>query len=400
MNDLISVIVPIYNAELYLKICIDSIINQTYDKLEIILVDDGSNDHSSEICDNYALIEPRIHVIHQTNHGLVYSRKTGVRACHGSYILFVDADDWIEANMVSSLYALADTHDADVVISAANIYTGESSFQKSNDVPDGIYTDDKLEELKHTLFRTEDYFALPLLPYLWNKLWKTNMIYDYILSADENIKVGEDVAIGFPAILNCKTLLVTNIAYYYYRQNPQSMIREKRNEHAELLNSQRLYRYLNQQCQKLGYLTWLTRGIERYFINQLLTRSYSIVNTSMAPDGLFAFVETVTHPIILYGAGAFGCAVYDHARQIHLEVKAWIDGNAETLSKLDLPVVTLTDVSISKDDIIFIAVFKKSSAAHITNDLIQHGAAPENIFCFNITELEEKQLIESMQYIK
>lgn len=95
-RNMISVIVPIYNIQEYLPQCIDSIINQTYTELEIILVDDGSTDSGGSICDEYALNDSRVKVIHKKNGGLVSARKAGIRAAHGEYITFVDGDDWIE----------------------------------------------------------------------------------------------------------------------------------------------------------------------------------------------------------------------------------------------------------------------------------------------------------------
>lgn len=103
-QDLVSIIVPVYNAEEYLEECICSITNQSYDNTEIILVDDGSTDKSSEICDKLALSDARITVIHKENGGLSSSRNTGLEVAHGKYIMFVDSDDYIDQDMVHSLY--------------------------------------------------------------------------------------------------------------------------------------------------------------------------------------------------------------------------------------------------------------------------------------------------------
>lgn len=106
-NNLISIIVPVYNVEQYLSKCIDSIINQTYKNLEIILIDDGSTDKSGEICDKYKNEDKRIIVIHQLNGGVSAARNTGIGVAKGKYILFIDSDDWIEKDYVSSLFTYA-----------------------------------------------------------------------------------------------------------------------------------------------------------------------------------------------------------------------------------------------------------------------------------------------------
>ena len=102
-ESLISVIVPIYNAESYLRQCIDSILKQTYEQLDILFVDDGSTDSSGKICDEYRALDPRVRVIHKRNEGLMKARKTGVNYAKGDYVTFVDADDWIEPNTYLSM---------------------------------------------------------------------------------------------------------------------------------------------------------------------------------------------------------------------------------------------------------------------------------------------------------
>ena len=103
-KDLISVVIPVYNTEKYLKECIDSVINQSYNNLEIILVDDGSTDNSLEICNKYADMDKRIKVIHKNNGGLSDARNVGIENANGKYITFVDSDDFIENDMYELLY--------------------------------------------------------------------------------------------------------------------------------------------------------------------------------------------------------------------------------------------------------------------------------------------------------
>ena len=116
MDPLISVIVPIYNVEAYLDKCISSIMTQTYTNLEILLVDDGSTDRSSEMCDAYACIDSRIKVIHKVNGGQSSARNVALEVCCGKYISFVDGDDWIEADMYSVLVEQLEKLDADLAI--------------------------------------------------------------------------------------------------------------------------------------------------------------------------------------------------------------------------------------------------------------------------------------------
>ena len=107
-SPLISVIVPIYRVEVYLEKCINSILNQTYKNLEVILVDDGSDDTCPEICDRYAEKDSRVKVIHKQNGGVASARNAGLMSCHGEYITYIDPDDWALEDMLMTLYRLID----------------------------------------------------------------------------------------------------------------------------------------------------------------------------------------------------------------------------------------------------------------------------------------------------
>lgn len=120
MKDLISIIVPIYNVEKYLSKCIDSIINQTYQNIEIILVDDGSPDNCSQICDDYAERDKRIVVVHKKNGGLSDARNYGLDVCKGEYITFIDSDDYVESNYIEVLYRLLKDTNSDISIVGTN----------------------------------------------------------------------------------------------------------------------------------------------------------------------------------------------------------------------------------------------------------------------------------------
>ena len=115
MNELISIIVPVYKVEPYLNKCVDSIINQTYKNIEIILVDDGSPDNCGKICDDYTKKDSRIKVIHKKNGGLSDARNYGIEASIGDYIMFVDSDDYISANMCEILLKTAKKYNADII---------------------------------------------------------------------------------------------------------------------------------------------------------------------------------------------------------------------------------------------------------------------------------------------
>lgn len=134
----ISVIIPIYNVEQYLSQCLDSIINQTYTNLEIILINDGSTDNSKKICNQYKLLDSRIIVIHKSNKGLSDARNTGIKIATGDYISFVDADDFIDENMYTILSKKINTTNADI------IWYNHYNYQSPNKISNSfIFTQEK-----------------------------------------------------------------------------------------------------------------------------------------------------------------------------------------------------------------------------------------------------------------
>ena len=139
MDDLISVIVPIYHVEQYLEQCIQSIRNQTYKNLEIILVDDGSDDQCPQICDKHAREDKRIKVIHKKNAGQDSARKMGMSIASGNYIGYVDGDDWIEPVMYEKLLDYAHQYEVDVVESGAIEFWGKIEKNRTSYLPEGCY---------------------------------------------------------------------------------------------------------------------------------------------------------------------------------------------------------------------------------------------------------------------
>lgn len=395
MSVLISVIVPIYNSALYLRKCVDSILAQTYQNIEVILVDDGSADECPAICDEYAGFDERVIVLHKQNEGLVRARKDGIRLAQGEYVAFVDSDDWIVADMLESLQLLAEQDQADVVMSAVMVATEDSYTYKQNGVDAGVYSGDKLQQLKNKLLGGEDYFSFSVLPYLWNKLWRRTLLLEYLLQADESVTVGEDVVIGFPAILQAETVIVTEKAYYYYRQNSTSMLQQHKNQKRECDNAKRVYQYLKGRFEALGYGTLAKGGLQRYFVNQIMTRSYETVNQAMDCEGSFPFADRIEQPVIIYGAGAFGTAVYEYVSQ-RFEVKAWVDANADFLRTVGYPIVTLGDVDLDSNDLIIVSIMIRRIAKQVQKDLIRKGIKRENIKLFEMSEEQETLLIQTI----
>lgn len=210
MHKKLSVIVPVYNVEPYLRRCIDSIVNQTYNNLEIILIDDGSPDNCGRICDEYANKDSRISVIHQKNGGLSVARNSGMDVATGDYIAFVDSDDYIASDMYKSMISILENNNLDIVCCGDYRVVG-----------DKVYGNEGSGALK--IFSQDEIIYKALLDYqvaAWNK------VYKYDVTKDIRFPVGrkfEDTATSYLFFSKSKKVGVIDRAYYYYFKNINSI---------------------------------------------------------------------------------------------------------------------------------------------------------------------------------
>lgn len=219
MNSLVTVIVPVYNVEIYLKKCIESILYQTYENIEIILVDDGSTDNSGAICDEYLHKDSRIIVIHKDNGGLGSARNAALDVCNGEYISFVDSDDWIEKDFIESLteYASSDT----VTCCGYNEVFPDKVV--NNDV-DEFYKCTSLEFvellLDYEIARANGSKNNPIGNYMCNKLWPKQCFANLRFPCCRF----EDIYVSMDLILKTKKAVVIPGSKYNYLQRSGSII--------------------------------------------------------------------------------------------------------------------------------------------------------------------------------
>lgn len=216
MNELVSVVVPVYKVEPYLERCIRSIIAQTYDNLEIILVDDGSPDRCGAICDRFAQDDPRIKVYHKTNGGLSDARNYGVERANGKYLAFVDADDYISPHYIVYLYDLLVKYDADISCCCMDKTTTEVSVFSTNPaIPQERLLTGK--EACRELFGS----LYDVLVTAWGKLYKSEIVKRYPFPVGRK---REDEAITCKYYYAANRVAVGNRCLYAYYQNPNSIM--------------------------------------------------------------------------------------------------------------------------------------------------------------------------------
>ena len=215
---LISVVIPVYKVENYLERCVNSVINQTYKNLEIILVDDGSPDNCGIICDRYAEVDDRVKVIHKKNGGLSSARNSGIDISSGKYITFIDSDDWVDKEYVEYLYKILIENKCEMAMISHYITSKYDDIRRS-----------KRESLRVV---TNEEFLMKLLKvgtqenvqYAWGKLYnnfkKTEIRYQDGL-------IDEDVPTTFKYVVNCKSVVMSDRKLYFYFNNKDSILRQK-----------------------------------------------------------------------------------------------------------------------------------------------------------------------------
>lgn len=257
----LSIIVPIYNQEKHLNVCIDSILKQTFKDYELILVDDGSSDSSLEICRNYAETHTNIQIISKNNGGLVSARKTGVETAKGKYIGFVDSDDYIAEEMYEKLCKEADTQNADIVICDIIQWNGDCKCAKiEQGIEGGVYESSQLNAQIYTkMLYMGTFYQFGILPAMCNKIYRSDIIRRNQKKVDDMITIGEDVACSYFCLLESDKISYLKGAYlYYYRTNYNSMCRTW--SYSKIDNLCLLLEFLRQRFNEFQY-----SGIERQY---------------------------------------------------------------------------------------------------------------------------------------
>lgn len=217
LKELITIVVPIYNVEEYLNKCIETILCQTYENIEILLIDDGSTDNCGNICDLYAKKDSRVKVIHKENGGLSDARNTGIEAANGKYICFIDSDDYISPIFIETLYNLCKENNTKISQCSFNIVYDNNGKSGEAEQEVNIYTS---EEMVKNLYN-EKYVETVIV---------CDKLYDITLFKNIKFpkgKINEDEAITYKLFYEAESICTTNLKLYFYRKNLNSITNSK-----------------------------------------------------------------------------------------------------------------------------------------------------------------------------
>lgn len=211
---LVSILSPCYNVEMFLPRCLDSIVNQTYTNLQIVLIDDGSKDNTWRVLQDYASRDSRIEIYHQENQGVASTRNNLLDKVKGDYVLFVDSDDWIELDMIESMLQLAIENDADIV--NCNMVKNDGVCVKDQVEFDTWSQEEAIcHFLKHIIFNGS----------LCNKLVASSLLHNVRFHC--GISYGEDALVTWNVLLKVKKVVLTPNQFYHYRMNENSLSHQK-----------------------------------------------------------------------------------------------------------------------------------------------------------------------------
>ncbi len=284
-SPLLSVIIPVYNVEKYLRNCLDSILAQDFTDYEVILVDDGSTDHSGVLCDEYAADHPAFCCIHKTNGGHTSARKCGYEASKGEYVTFVDSDDWIAPHMYRKLcQAIRDSH-ADIIL--CNHIAAMQDREEICTMPfaPGFYDKTRLEEEVYpSMLYSGTFYKYGISPNLWNKAFRRDLLKKHLMHVPDDIAVGEDALASYSCILDAGSAYVLPDALYYYRSNADSMSR-RTIPVERLLENRKMFRTL---CDVIDIAAYpcMKKQLDYYFVYQCLL-TYELVFGKMTHTSSF-----------------------------------------------------------------------------------------------------------------
>ena len=317
-EEIISVIMPVYNREKFVTTAIESVLNQSFKNLELIIVDDGSTDGTLELCNKYRDCK-NVKIFTNENHGCSYSRNFGMEKASGKYLMFMDSDDWIEPDMIKRMYDRMKEEDSDVVICGVSM---ESSNHIDVMIP-------KLDKNGYSWFSDRALVANPV-----NKLFKCEIIEKENLKFPEDIRFGEDLCFSVFYLLNCKKISLVRSALYHYILHDGNSINsfEKRKDIFKVFG--KIYSYI---CEKnLVKEKALMRRLKKISREHIQTTFENLLNSGQDFDTYYeeykkAYYENINffdiwNKIYLKAYMNLILFCFKHNVQFILKLKFWLKG--------------------------------------------------------------------------
>ncbi len=381
MEKLLSVIVPIYNSEQYLVRCVDSILHQQYQNIEIVLVDDGSTDRSGEICDEFVQKDARVITYHNENRGSVAARNFGAGVAKGELLTFVDSDDWIEADMYYELMQQYKEYEADI-ISSGYIYDNGKKLQGENDLlPQGFYGREAiLQKVIPKMMYDAKYGRRAVTPSLCTKIIRKSLFLETMRNIDTQITYGDDAAIAYISIVKASGIVFAGSAWYHYCVHGNSLSTSY--DINSLIKIKQFEDYMETSFKDLGIWEQTWYPLKQYvklFLSPAIEKIYGVEINIPIYEFPFCLIKEGAR-IVIYGAGMVGKAYYRTFYESgYGTIEGWIDKNYQYLSKSGYCISAPENVKDMEFDCIVIAMENENAADSVKTYLENMGISKEKI---------------------
>lgn len=365
----VSIIIPVYNIAPYLKECIESVIAQSYSNIEIIIVDDGSTDGSSFICDEYAIKDSRIIVVHKINGGLVSARQEGLKKATGDFVTFVDGDDYVDANYVKNLYKGIATSDADVVVG------GYYELGKYNNKKISVCNEDTIidypknnMELWKSILLCEKHTVL-FIRSVCQKMFKKDVIVKSYSTVPVECSYGEDFLTAVEYMFNINRIMFIPCENYYYRAYRDGSYTNDKSVVA-LYNNLKLIQQLKIVFNRHSYLDIVSKLLAQCSVINLVSAIEKMTKKRFNNYLYKNYQHFFGKNIVLYAAGKVG---YDYYCQLSkyskINIIGWIDKNYTRYNYEEFKIQPVDYINDIEFDYILISIADKNMAKSIKTDL-------------------------------
>ena len=370
---LVSIIVPVYTAEKGLGECLDQLIQQSYQNIEIILINDGSTDSSLDICNDYKMRDSRVKVFSIENSGPASARKYGVKVARGAGITFVDADDMPTKRLIEQLVKGVTAPEIDLVTSG---YIDEETEAEIFDgVPKGIYKTEEDKKIIYSHIMMNNTQKDGILPFQWGKLFRTEIALQVYDEVDEEIRIGEDREFTRRYLLRSRAVHVTDICEYLKRYEKESLSRTERDFF--LLNVIRNYVSLKGAFEQHQEKDLLMKSLNRWIYDLMIgdMKRWGILQSVGFINYIFPFYTKIFEKrVVLYGAGEVGQSYFYQLKKWGgTRSILWVDKKYAIYQYLGGDIRSVTELKLARFDYVIIAVASKSVVAEIRSELINMG---------------------------
>ncbi len=376
-SSLISVVIPVYNSQKTIRRCLDSILSQSYSNLEIIIIDDGSDDGSAEIIKEYTRHFLNIRFIQQKNKGSFAARNRGIKEARGEWIGFVDSDDWIEAEMYESLIEHAAS---DIKWIESGYYThAKEMVEHYTMVPPGEHD---VSEFSYNLIYDKQNNMPAISQAIWTKLIRRSLLLEVLdgINADERLSFGDDAFLVYTTALKTRKLLFSNGCYYHHENTDNSLCKRKNlNVFVEIY---RFYELMLAEVEEYPPEWNLPGQVQAYLAHIINMGCFNNFGIRMISCFTFPGIERFNGKrIVIYGAGRVG-QEYIHQLQEYplIDVAQWVDTYKGGTRWYGYSINSISELADSTEvDYVLIAIAQKNKVEEVINILLTKGFAKKQI---------------------